>query len=78
MDIKTQVEKCKTTKQVLQVIKAAGLKVSRDDSNEIGAFSIWLDDVTRIYKSSRGFVYQTWQKIEYRYSGIPTFFSTGL
>lgn len=78
MDFKTTIENCKTKKQVLQAIKKAGYTIVRDTSNEVGAFSVWLNDTTRIYKSSRGYVLQGWQKVELKYSGIPTFFATGL
>lgn len=78
MDFKTTIENCKSKKQVLQAIKKYGYTIARDTSNELGVFSVWLDDTTRIYKSSRGYVFQKWQKVQAKYSGIPTFFATGL
>lgn len=78
MDFKTTIENCKSNKQVLQAIKKYGYTITRDTSNDLGVFSVWLDDTTRIYKSSRGYVLQKWQKVQIKYSGIPTFFATGL
>lgn len=78
MDFKTTIENCKSNKQVLQAIKKYGYTITRDTSNDLGVFSVWLNDTTRIYKSRRGYVLQKWQKVQVKYSGIPTFFATGL
>lgn len=76
MGIRSEIEKCKTPKQVYAVLAKDGITIWRDDSDEIGTFSIWLDDTTRIYKphNRKTMIYQTWKKININYSGIPTFF----
>lgn len=76
MDIKNEIELCRTPKQVYNVLKKYGRKIQRDDSDDVGTFSIWIDDVTRIYKphKRKTMSFQKWQKVQIKYSGVPTFF----
>lgn len=77
--LKDTLKTCKTDKQVLKAIADTGLKVAKDDTSEIGSFSVWLDDTTRIYKTLRKeYILQKWERVQVKYSGIPTFFSTGM
>lgn len=79
MDIKTALSKCKTDKQAIKAIHDAGYAIIRDDTAEMGCFSVWLDELTRVYKNPRkDYIFQKWQRVKLKYSGIPTFFSTGL
>ena len=80
LKLKNTLATCKTDKQALKAIKDNGFKVVKDDSIEIGSFSVWLDDTTRIYKpyKRKEYILQKWQRWQVKYSGIPTFFSTGL
>ncbi|MBR1561214.1 MAG: hypothetical protein IJ646_13335 [Clostridia bacterium] len=54
------------------------IKVVRNDSEEVGCFSIWLDDTTRIYKphKSKTMKVQNHSKVEMKYSGIPVYFGS--
>ena len=73
--IKNQIEKCKTKKQVMEILKRNNIKIIKDDSDDVGCFSIWIDELTRIYKPIRNNMkVQCWRKIEMNYSGVPTFF----
>ena len=45
--------KCRTNKQVLDLIKRNGYKVVKDTSEDVGTFSVWIDELTRIYKNNR-------------------------
>lgn len=45
-DLKEKVEKCKTEKQVRNLLKKAGIKIVKDIFDR-------LDDLTRIYKDRR-------------------------
>lgn len=68
---------CKTDNQVLKAVAAAGYTVKKDDSQDIGFFSIWLSDTLRIYKRRKQeYILQQWEKVSIEYSGIPTFFAT--
>jgi hypothetical protein len=79
LKLKNTLATCKTDKQALKAIKDNGFKVVKDDSIELGSFSVWLDDTTRIYKTLRKeYILQKWERVQVKYSGIPTFFSTGL
>ena len=74
LQFKSDLAKCRTNKQVLDLIKRNGYKVVKDTSEDVGSFSVWIDELTRIYKNSRKeYVLQTWQKVNMSYSGIPTF-----
>lgn len=74
--IRKEIDRCRTKAQVLKVLKENGLQIIRDDSKEVGCFSIWVDEFTRIYKpyKSKFMKLQKWQKVKYQYSGIPVFF----
>lgn len=75
--IKNEIEKCKTGKQVLAILKRNEIKIIRDDSEDVGCFSIWIDPLIRIYKPRRGSMkVQKWEKVTLKYSGIPTFFGS--
>lgn len=74
-EIKNQIEKCKTKKQVMEILRKNHIDILRDDSEEVGSFSIWIDEFTRIYKPlHRNMKVQTWRKIDMNYSGVPVFF----
>lgn len=74
-EIKDQIERCKTKKQVMEILKKNDIRVIRDNSDEVGCFSIWIDELTRIYKPvKRNMKVQSWKKINMNYSGVPTFF----
>ena len=76
-NLKEEIGKCKTKKQVLTVLKKYGRHIERDDSDEVGCFSVWIDNLTRIYKNYRGeFIYQEWTPCKMNYSGIPVFFGS--
>ena len=71
---KSSIEGAKNDAQVRKLIKDAGYKIKKDESDDFGgALSVWLDDTTRIYKSSRGYKLQKWQKVNWKPSNIPTF-----
>ena len=67
---------CKTDKQARSAIGKAGYKIVRDDTADIGSFSVWIDNRTRIYKThlTREYILQKWHKVKVSYSGIPVFF----
>lgn len=74
-EIKNQIEKCKTKKQVMEILRKNHIDILRDNSEEVGSFSIWIDEFTRIYKPlHRNMKVQTWRKIDMNYSGVPVFF----
>ena len=75
-NLKAKINQCRTKAQVLKVLKENDLQIIRDDSEEVGCFSVWIDDLTRIYKPhKREFMkLQKWQKVKLQYSGIPVFF----
>ena len=74
--LKEKIERCTTRKQVMKVLAENNLKVYKDTTDEMGRFSIWIDKFTRIYQPyrQRNMKVQKWQKVEFSYSGIPTFF----
>lgn len=72
--LKKKIEGCKTGNQVMALLQKNHIQIVRNDTAEVGTFSVWLDDVTRIYKPIRQPMrVQTWQKITANYSGIPTY-----
>ena len=74
-EIKKQIESCKTKKQVMEILKRNNIKIIRDNSDEVGCFSVWIDELTRIYKPMhRNMKVQTWKIISMSYSGVPVFF----
>ena len=74
-EIKRQIESCKTKKQVMEILKRNNIKIIRDNSDEVGCFSVWIDELTRIYKPMhRNMKVQTWKIISMSYSGVPVFF----
>ena len=73
--IKNQIEKCKTKKQVMDILEENNISIVRDNSDEVGCFSIWIDEFTRIYKPLRqNMKVQKWRKVDVNYSGVPVFF----
>lgn len=64
---------CHTSRQVVQAIYRNGFSIYKDDSEEIGSFSVWLTETLRVYRSSRGYVIQTWQPVKMNYSGAPMY-----
>lgn len=80
-EIKKKIESCRTANQVRKILDKNHIRIIRDNTEEMGAFSVWIDETTRIYKPyrSKTMKVQTWTRQEtIKYSGIPTFFSTGL
>ena len=77
-NLKAALTKCRSDKQAREAIRRAGYSIIRDDTADIGSFSVWLDDTTRIYKSRKEYILQKWQAVEFKYSGIPVFFGAGL
>lgn len=74
-EIKQQIESCKTKKQVMEILKRNNIKIIRDNSDEVGCFSVWIDELTRIYKPMhRNMKIQTWRTVSMSYSGVPVFF----
>ena len=75
-EIKRQIEACTTAAQVRKILKANGIAIVRDDTPDSHGFSVWLDEVTRIYRpyGRRTMEVQTFQKVRAVYSGIPVFF----
>lgn len=69
--------KCKTDKQTLKAIAASGYTIERNDTNEVGSFSVWLDSLTRVYKThiTKEYKLQHWQPVTIEYSGAPMFSS---
>lgn len=74
--LKEKIERCTTRKQVMKVLAENNLKVYKDTTDEMGRFSIWIDELTRIYQpyGQRNMKVQKWKKVDVYYSGIPTFF----
>ena len=75
-ELKEKIERCTTRKQVMKVLAENNLKVYKDTTAEIGRFSIWLDELTRIYQPyrQRNMKVQKWHEVEFSYSGIPVYF----
>ena len=75
-ELKNKIENCTTEKQLKAVLKKAGIVIKKDTTKEVGCFSIWINENTRIYKpyKRKEFAVQKWQKVEMKYSGIPVFF----
>lgn len=71
-----RIESCKTVKEVRKVLKDDGISIHHDDSDEVGCFSIWTDEATRIYRRNKreGFIVQGHFLATMEYSGIPVFF----
>ena len=76
VELKNKIESCTTRKQLEKVLKAEGLKITKDTSAGKN-LSVWINEFTRIYKpyKSKTLKVQTWKKVEFKYSGIPVFFS---
>lgn len=74
--LKKKIENCTTRKQLEKILEAEGLKITKDTSTGKN-LSVWINELTRIYKPyrSKTLKIQTWEKVEFKYSGIPTFFS---
>lgn len=74
--LKNEIERCTTKKSLLALLKKNGIKARVGDCN--GDF--WISDLVRIYKpyKQKNYKVQRWQKVKLEYSGIPTFFTTGL
>ena len=74
-EIKKKIEQYKTRKQVMEILKQNNIRIIRDNSEEVGCFSVWIDEFTRIYKPiHRNMKVQTWRKVDMNYSGVPVFF----
>ena len=74
--IRAEIEACRTATQVRKLLAGHGIEIVKDTSKDSGCFSIWVDEVTRIYQPRRGqtMKVQKWQKITMQYSGIPVYF----
>ena len=75
-NFRIEIENCRTAKQVEKILSKYGRRITKDDSEDVGAYSIWISETERIYKPirSKTMKYQTWNKVKMEYSGIPTFF----
>lgn len=70
-----KIENCTTGSQVKRILTARGIPIVKETTQDVGCFSIWLDDLTRIYKPyQRHFMkVQKWQRVNLEYSGAPMF-----
>ena len=79
--LKEKIERCTTERQVRRVLMENKIRIIRDDTEDMGGFSVWIDDTTRIYHPHRragkrkvNMVVQKWQRGgKYTYSGAPMF-----
>lgn len=73
--LKEKIEKCTTENQVRRILAAHGIPIVRETTQEVGCFSVWLDNFTRIYKphQRRFMKVQKWQRVSLGYSGAPMF-----
>ena len=78
--LKEKIERCTTERQCRKVLAENGIQISRDDTEEMGRFSVWIDSTTRIYhpyKRAGRPAYmkvQKWQRGgKMTYSGAPMF-----
>ena len=71
-----KIEACTTPNQVFSLLNKHNITIDHDDTSDVGCFSIWLDDTTRIYKplGRKTMRYQTWQRFTPTYSGVTVFF----
>lgn len=71
---------CKTDRAARAVIEKLGYKIIRDNTKDHNTFDVWIDDLLRVYKpyGRKEYIVQKWERVTLKYSGIPTFFSTGL
>lgn len=71
---RSRIENCKTPNQVRKLLEHYEIPIKRDDSEEVGRFSIWINDAFRIYQNYGGqMICQKWQEVNMTYSGIPTY-----
>lgn len=70
------IENCTTEKQVLNLLRRHNVSILRNDTEDAGYVTIWVDELTRIYQphKSRTMKVQRFQKVKMEYSGIPVFF----
>lgn len=75
-NFENEINNCTTTKQVQKVLKKYGRKIIVDQTEDFGVFNVWISETERIYKpyKSKHMKYQKWKKVQFVYSGIPTFF----
>lgn len=73
-EIKSQIERCTTKKQVLLILKKEGINILKQDETKTG---FYVDEVTRIYKPyhQKTFKVQTFQKVLLQATSTPTFFA---
>lgn len=78
--LKEKIERCTTEKHVRRVLMENKIRIIRDDTEDIGCFSVWIDDITRIYQPHKRagrpayMKVQKWQRGgKYTYSGAPMF-----
>ena len=77
--IGTIIAGAKTAKEIKKKLEDAGLQYI-DLTEEYGYMNIrvpFIDGYYRIYKSGDSINTQVWRKVEFRYSGIPTFEPSG-
>ena len=48
-----KIEKCTTERMVRRVLIENKIRIIRDDTEEMGRFSVWIDSTTRIYHPYR-------------------------
>lgn len=75
-ELQAMVDSCKTGNQALKALAKNGVKVIRDNSAEVGCFSVWVSDTLRIYKpvGAKCVRVQEFRRVEMNYSGVPTYF----
>ena len=73
--LKAKIEKCTTGKQVMRILTANGIRIVRETTSEVGCFSVWIDQFTRIYKPHRRkfMAVQVWRPVDMTYSGASMF-----
>lgn len=75
--IESLLTNCKTDKQILKVLDNNNISYS-NDTIDFGSFNLHLSNGMRIYKNTRKeyIVQNSFQKVEFKASGIPTYFSS--
>ena len=78
--LKEKIEKCKTERQDRRVLAENRIRIIRDDTEEIGRFSVWIDSTTRIYHPYKRVGRPAYMKVQkwqrggkMTYSGAPMF-----
>ena len=71
---RARVERCKTPEQVRALLDSWEIPIKRETTEEVGRFSIWINDAFRIYQNYAGqMICQKWQEVDMTYSGAPMY-----